>query len=310
MPACSLDFMTKFIPPTVSVILPTFNRKKYVVAAVQSVLAQTYKDFELIVLDDGSTDGTKEALEAFGTCIRYVYQANAGRSNARNHALRLARGRYIAFLDSDDLFLPHKLGVQVQFLDDHQRYGMVYTSAKCISEDGSPLPHAFTASASGRIYQQIAFFVPVTVALPTVMIRREVLMQVGGFDEVMERFEDTDLWRRVSKQVEIGALEDDTCLIRTHPDNALDAQDIDRLLAALEYYVSKLRREDKDLGSRSFRKGTGALYFYYGSALVRRSRWFWQGMRLLERSILLLNIRVLPLVVLRVLKYLKRFLKP
>src|SRR2546428_4234233 len=100
--------------PTVSVIVPTFNRSKLVVNAIQSVLCQTYRDYEIIVVDDGSTDNTAEALTPYMDRIRYVYQANLGASAAQNRGVQLARGKWISILASDDLWLPTKLEAQLK----------------------------------------------------------------------------------------------------------------------------------------------------------------------------------------------------
>src|ERR1700751_873927 len=100
--------------PTVSVIIPTFNRGKLVVNAIRSVLCQTYRDYEIIVVDDGSTDDTAEALTPYMDRIQYVYQVNQGTSAAKNKGIQLARGRWISVLDSDDLWLPTKLEAQLK----------------------------------------------------------------------------------------------------------------------------------------------------------------------------------------------------
>src|SRR5690349_3602213 len=103
--------------PKVSVIIPTYNRAQFIARAVDSVLEQTYKDFEIIVIDDGSSDNTQEILKAYEGKIRYVYQQNKGISAARNRGIQEAKGEYIAFLDSDDVWKPEKLSVQVAILD-------------------------------------------------------------------------------------------------------------------------------------------------------------------------------------------------
>ena len=100
--------------PTVSVIIPTFNRSKLVVNAIRSVLCQTYRDYEIIVVDDGSTDDTAEALTPYMDRIRYVYQANLGPGAAQNRGIQLARGKWISILASDDLWLPTKLEAQLK----------------------------------------------------------------------------------------------------------------------------------------------------------------------------------------------------
>lgn len=272
--------------PKVSVIIPTYNREKFIGAAIKSVLDQTYKDFEIIVIDDGSTDGTADVVKEFNSeKIRYIYQSNQGRSRARNHALELAQGRYIAFLDSDDMYLPEKLGMQVDFMDRRPDCGMVYTSAYCIDENGNSLPHVYEAKVSGWIYKDIAFFVPVTITLPTVMARHEVFEAVGGFDENMERFEDTDMWRRISKTFQIGAMGTFTCLLRTHIENSLITQNPERILAAVEYYVRKIEREDVDVAWLVRRRGVAMLYTYYGGALMSIPAWRKQGYMLLLKAV-------------------------
>lgn len=271
--------------PKVSVIIPTYNREKFIGEAIQSVLDQTFLDFEIIVVDDGSTDRTGDVVRAFASeKIKYIYQPNRGRSNARNHALGRAKGRYIAFLDSDDLYLPGKLALQVVYMEEHPEIGMIYTSARCIGEDGAPAKAKYDATASGWIYEHIAFFVPVTITLPTVMVRREVFDKVGAFDEEMERFEDTDMWRRISKHYQINALHEQTCLLRTHGDNALAAQDPARIAEALDYYVEKIGREDGDVGIVLRRKGIARLYGYYGAAMRTNPQWRKMGYSFLLKA--------------------------
>lgn len=280
--------------PKVSVIIPTYNREKFIGEAIQSVLDQTFQDFEVIVVDDGSTDRTGDVVQAFASeKVQYVYQSNRGRSNARNHALGLAKGRYIAFLDSDDLYLPDKLALQVDYMDSHPEIGMVYTSAYCIDENGVRTKDEYEATVSGWVYEHIAFFVPVTITLPTVMVRKEVFDKVGEFDEAMERFEDTDMWRRISKHYQINALHERTCLLRTHIDNALAAQDPSQISGALDYYVKKIGREDSDVGIILRRKGIARLYGYYGAAMMSNQQWRARGYSLLLKGMLSwpLNLR-------------------
>ncbi len=282
-----MSAQSKFLIPAVSVIIPTFNREKFIGAAIQSILEQTFQDFEIIVVDDGSTDGTAEVVKSYPTDkLRYIYQKNCGRSNARNLALHLAKGRYIAFLDSDDLYLPGKLELQVSYMEEHPEVGMIYTSAYCMDENGNPINHYYEAQASGKIYNQIAFFVPVTITLPTVMARREVFDEIGGFDEDMERFEDTDMWRRISRRFFIGAISEPTCKLRTHSDNSLIAQDPQKIVAALGYYAFKILLEDADVGIITLRKGISTLYQHYGFALLTRSEWASLGRALLYKALI------------------------
>lgn len=271
------------ISPQVSVIIPTYNRAQYIEESVRSVLAQTYRDLEVVVVDDGSVDETGIIVNSIADPrLRYIRQENLGRSKARNHALSLARGKYITFLDSDDLYLPGKIELQVEYLKKHPDAGMVYTSAYCINDGGEMLAHRYEATVSGRIYEQIAFFTPVTITLPTVMTYRKVMDDVGGFDENMHRFEDTDMWRRISKSYRIDAMPDYTCRLRTHADNALLNQNPVQITAALDYYAKKIMRDDGEIDLAVRKKGLAGLYRYYGRALMTVPEFTSNGKELLR----------------------------
>lgn len=120
----------------VSVLIPTYNRREYILDAIRSVIAQDYDDMEIIVVDDGSVDGTEEALEPFLHAIRYLRTENQGPALARNVGMQAARGDYIAYLDSDDLYYPFKIRLQAQLLDSRPDVGMVYSEFSAFSDDG------------------------------------------------------------------------------------------------------------------------------------------------------------------------------
>lgn len=272
--------------PRVSVILPTYNRARFILEAIESVLSQSYQDFELIVVDDGSADETGQLVSSIrDERLIFIRQENHGRSHARNTALRSAHGEFVAFLDSDDLYLPGKLEMQVAYLDRNNDAGMTYTSASCIDQDGNDLRARYRATHSGRIYRHIAFFRPVTITFPTVMVRRELLALVGGFDQRMNRFEDTDMWRRLSKKTLIHAIDIDTCKLRTHPSNSLISQNPEEIISNLEYYVAKIRDEDSELPGISLRRRIAALYFFYGKAFMSVPRWGEHGKRMLKTGL-------------------------
>ena len=165
------------------------------------------------------------------------------------------------------MYLPGKIELQVDHLNNNPGTGMVYTSAYCINDKGERVKHTYEATVSGLIYRSIAFFTRVTITLPTVMTYREVIDTVGGFDEQMHRFEDTDMWRRISKAYRIDALPAYTCLLRTHEENSLSSQDPDQIALALEYYAKKIMEEDIDVDLAVRKKGVADLYFYYAQAL-------------------------------------------
>lgn len=269
--------------PKVSVIIPTYNRARYIGDSIRSVLFQTYRNFEIIVVDDGSTDDTTNVIEAISDPrLRYIQQENRGRSKARNLALSLARGTFITFLDSDDLYLPNKIELQVDYLTKHPGVGMVYTSAYCINDVGEFLAHKYEATDSGLIYEKIAFFTPVTITLPTVMTYKDVLDNVGGFDEDMHRFEDTDMWRRISKYYRIDAMPEYTCKLRTHDDNSLLNQCPNQIASALEYYSNKIIRDDNEISLDVRKQGLAALYRHYGHALMTVPHFSHIGKKLLR----------------------------
>lgn len=280
-----MDRELRYLDDKVSVIIPTYNRAHLVVESIQSVLAQTYTNLEIIVVDDGSTDATEKVIAAISdTRLRYIRQPNRGRSNARNHALSLTHGKYITFLDSDDLYLPNKIELQVAYLKSHLGVGAVYTSAHCINDHGEMLAHKYLASVSGLIYESIAFFTPVTITLPTVMTYKSIMDHVGGFDENLHRFEDTDMWRRISKSYRIDAMHEYTCLLRTHDDNSLLNQNPDEITLALECYAAKILKEDLEINISLRRKGLARLYKYYGHAFMSVAQFSDAGKSLLRTA--------------------------
>jgi len=182
--------------PRVSIIIPTHNRKAFVLEAVGSVLAQTFEDYELIVVDDGSNDGTGEALKKYEDRLHYLCQENQGVSAARNCGLAHARGEFIAFLDSDDLWLPKKLAIQVAFMEQHPGAQICYTDEMWIRGGVRVNPKKRHAKYSGEIYPHC---LPLCIISPSsALMRRGLLEEVGAFDPGLPVCEDYDLWLRVT----------------------------------------------------------------------------------------------------------------
>ena len=184
--------------PKVTVQISTYNRQHLLGQAIQSVIYQTYSDFELIVVDDGSTDSTSEVLNQFSDPrIRYVYQDNRGLSAARNTGLRLAMGEFICFLDDDDCFLPNKLETQVKALENDATIGLVASGYFKVHENGC----AIEEIRSWEHYpvldlNTLLFYCPFLTH--AVLIRRSLLEQIGGFDENLIIIEDWDCWLRLA----------------------------------------------------------------------------------------------------------------
>ncbi len=192
-----------------SVIIPTYNRRTLVERALRSVMSQTRPVEEIIVIDDGSTDGTAEALKAsFGERIRYLWQQNAGVASARNHGLRIARGRYLALLDSDDEWLPEKNQLQVRWLESHPDFGMVLCDVMRMDADHRDFElfrRRDLLPEDGHILKWV--LLEPALAPASAMMRRSVYESVGGFDESLPTAEDLDYHLRVAARWKIGIVE-------------------------------------------------------------------------------------------------------
>jgi GT2 family glycosyltransferase len=184
------------VSPIVSVIIPTYNRWPLVGDAIDSVLAQSYGDFEVIVVDDGSTDYTVQQLSGFGSRLRVLQQRNRGVSAARNLAARQARGKYLAFLDSDDLWLPEKLEIQTVFMEQNPSVQICQTEEVWIRNGVRVNPKSKHRKPSGDIF--LPSLELCLVSPSAVMLTRELFERIGGFDETLPVCEDYDLWLRIA----------------------------------------------------------------------------------------------------------------
>lgn len=181
----------------VSVVIPTFNRAQKVVRAISSVLSQTFTDVEIIVVDDGSTDGTKKEVEQFDDLVTYVaHSSNLGVSAARNTGIKRSGAPLIAFLDSDDHWLPEKLAVQVCFFDEHPEAVACQTEELWIRNGRRVNPMKKHLKPSGDIFEPSLKLCLVSPS--AVMLKRSLLDEVGFFDEDLPVCEDYDLWLRIS----------------------------------------------------------------------------------------------------------------
>ena len=189
----------------VSVIIPTFNRRDRVREAVASVLSQERADYELIVVDDGSTDGTDAALDPLASRLRYVRQDNRGVSAARNAGAALALGAWLAFLDSDDVWLPNKLAVQLAHAAAHPNMRVCQTGEIWIRNGVRANPCAHHRKPDGDIF--VASLQRCVVSPSAVMLRRDLFDAVGGFDERLPACEDYDLWLRIARTTPVDLID-------------------------------------------------------------------------------------------------------
>ncbi len=190
----------------VSVIIPTYNRAHVLPRAVDSVLAQTFQQIEILIIDDGSTDNTPEILEAYGDRLMLLSQKNGGVSQARNVGIRAASGTFIAFLDSDDAWMPGKLERQVAALTAHPQLPLCHTEEIWIRNGVRVNPKKKHRKRGGYIFP---YCLPLCVISPSsTVLRRELLDEVGLFDERLPACEDYDLWLRIACTHEVAFLEE------------------------------------------------------------------------------------------------------
>lgn len=229
-------------PPIVSVVIPAYNAAWCVRKAIDSVLAQDYRDFEMIVVNDGSTDDTAPVLASYGSAIRVVDQANGGMSNARNAGIRAARGELIAFLDSDDWWLPTKLGRQVALMHERPELGFCSCAARvedtegrllnlweCPAWQGTFLVHLFKSGAD------------VPGSCSAVLARRHLVQAVGAFDETLRGAEDPDLWIRLAAISEYACLPEPMAVVLRRPGS------VSRNLEAMRESTIRMMRKNRHL---------------------------------------------------------------
>ena len=207
--------------PKVSVITAAYNHVHFVRQSVESVLNQTYRDFEHIVVDDGSSDGTAEVLKTFGDRIKYIRQENRGVHAAINAGIRQATGEYIAILDSDDAWLPHKLERQIPVLDESTKAAAVYSRAYIIDADGKTKDRdnlQGDALNPETAFDDLLRHDPIPIL--TAVIKRSCIDEVGGFSETLNAISDWDLWIRISTRWPIVFIPEPLALYRIHGHNS------------------------------------------------------------------------------------------
>jgi len=196
--------MTEII--NISVIIPTFNRKDLVTRAIESVVNQTLQPYELIVIDDGSTDGTSEIIKSEFPQIKYIWQENTGISNARNLGIQNSKGNWIAFLDSDDEWLPKKLEYQFNAIQPNSEFQIFHTNEIWIRNGKRVNPKNKHQKYGGHIFEKC---LPLCVISPSsVLIKKDIFKKYGLFDTALPACEDYDMWLRICAFLPVYYLEE------------------------------------------------------------------------------------------------------
>jgi glycosyltransferase involved in cell wall biosynthesis len=259
--------------PRVSIITPTYNAAKYLPAAIDSVLGQTCTDWELIIVDDGSTDNTRSLVASYlpilGEKLRYLYQSNRGQSAARNAGLQVAKSEFVATLDADDLWLPTRLARGLAIMDRCSHVGLVHSKVARVDIHGDivgyfDFPAKYQAGKIAvNIYDRRA-----NILSPTVLLRRQCLEVVGFFDETLAATEDRDLWFRIAERYEVAYIDEILAHLRRTPGSA--SSDASRVLKAQLSFVRK-HYERGACGRAARRRALGQIYREQGDA------WFSSG---------------------------------
>lgn len=233
----------------VSVIIPTYNRAYCIKNAIDSVLQQEYEQMEIIIVDDASTDNTREVIQNIkDRRIKYICNdKNCGAAASRNIGVKMASGKYIAFQDSDDIWLKEKLQKQLEIIEASD-YGMVYCSFERIFPDGRiekvPRQGIQKEARQGEIYPYL--LAESYISTQTMLLKREVFQQIEGFDETMKSYEDYDLAIRISKGYKIGYVDEVLVQLNTLSDS-VDMNMINGIISSA-YLIRKYETDLKKYG--------------------------------------------------------------
>lgn len=272
--------------PLVSVIMPCYNNASYVGAALESVLSQDYPNFEVIVVDDGSTDNSVAVLEQFGDRITVIQQPNQGPAAARNNGLKAASGKYVAFNDSDDFWLPGKLSAQITYLEQNPDIGLCYCDWAVWNSEVpfNEMTSRFTRREqklqtdpdyTGWLYLQL--LEDSIIHTITAVIRRKVLDDIGLFNADYRIGEDHDLWLRISYNYKIAKLKHVFALYRDNPTSitkGVQSQNFSLLVlqSALKKYGLSCPSGEK-ISQDQVNRYLGTRHFNYGyNAMIKGHR--------------------------------------
>lgn len=285
--------------PMVSVVIPVRNCREYIDQAVLSVLGQSYGNFELLVIDDGSDDDDYTRLGAMDPRIQVVRLSGCGVSKARNVGMEKARGRYIAFLDADDVWFPGKLEAQIQYLDRNPSVGVVFGGfVRWVADEAGqfqpaselvttvPADSGCDPSRSGWLYLRLIN--GLLVGMNTAVVRRSLYEAIGGFNESMRQAEDYDFWLKASRLMEMHSLVGAVALYRIHSASAMHRLSVHSGLAYL-LQSARLRwgltqNDGLTMSERQFSQRLGSVYFdhgyshYWHGSLSVAQEAFWRSM--------------------------------
>lgn len=259
--------------PLVSAVIAAYNMAEYLPLAVRSVLAQSYKNIEVLIVDDGSTDNTREVVEEFlgDPRINYIIQENKGQAAAKNRGVYESSGEYIAFLDADDMWAPEKLDLQIPIFSRSKALGVVYAKLICIDEKGEELlamPDNYLLFR-GRVSNPL--FIRNFIRFGTVVIRRECFERLGGFKEHIRMGIDYDLWLRFSTQYEFDYVDRPLLYYRVWP-GQMSNNFKGRYLNGIEIMKSFLQEFPGVIDEKTEKEAWAHTYVGFGQCLRKSDR--------------------------------------
>ncbi len=238
----------------VSVVIPNYNYARFLREAIDSVLAQTYAEIEIIVVDDGSTDDSKDILKSYGQQIKAVFQQNQGVSAARNNGVNESRGEFISFLDADDLWLPAKIEKQVVRFQEDEKLGLVHVGVVEVDANGDFLLERLEGLEGDVSGELLLIKQTILGGGSGLMVRRDVFDEVGGFDNRLSTSADWDLFYQISSRYPIGFVPEILLKYRVHNSNMhsnVSAMEHDMMIAFEKAFI-EMTPELKKIRRRAY----------------------------------------------------------
>lgn len=267
-----------FVNPKVSVIIPTYNRASMIIECIESVFNQIFTDFEIIIVDDGSSDNTEAVLRPYLDRITYIRQENKGNAAARNTGIEVAKGEFVAFLDSDDLWLPDKLEKQVRYLEDHPDIdmvcgnGVIFGNTKDAGRLLIPNKRAKPLEKNGVTLK--GDFMKSSVRCSTIVIKKGVLEELGGFDANLRVCVDGDFSLRFLTKYRAAFMNEPLIRYRKHNDN-ISANREQRLLHSIKL-INKLLTDNPELenviGTENINKRLAYRYYRLTKTYMKKKK--------------------------------------
>lgn len=272
--------------PHVSIIIPVFNSEKFIQKTIESVIAQTYSDWEIIAINDGSTDKSLEILNKYKqelpSKIHVINQKNSGPSSTRNKGITEAKGKYIAFLDSDDLWMLNKLEKQVEFLESDKEIGLLFSDCYVIEGNRIINGKSYLERSKpfrGKIFNHLFYnnFIPTSTAI----VRKDVLKEVGLFNQQYKISQDYDLWLRIAENYSVDFLDELLAEYRFHNEGI--SRNVELMINEdfniMQYWLNTKPELKKKLNIQIKQKRTRlhyqlALYYYHNFKIMKASQEF------------------------------------